>query len=154
MIRVCAATETHSFFPQRRSYPAAAFATPKTYPVANLATPKGIADGIESGQGESKPLSEKAPPKVMTTPTSRNVENESSGDAHPVASETSIEPKLKECVEEIIQITQANNGALPQGDSPHSGIEESSTWSKQRRYTSCCSSCNAEYISYCKFGHV
>ena len=41
-----------------------------TYPAANLATPKAIADGIESGQGESKPLSEKDAPKVMTTPAS------------------------------------------------------------------------------------
>ena len=64
---------------------AAALATPNTYPIANLATSKATADGIESGPGESKPLSEKDAPEVVTTPTSQYVENESSGDAHPVA---------------------------------------------------------------------
>ena len=109
------------------THPAAAFATPKSYPVANVATPKAIADGIESGQGESKPLSEKAPPKVLSTPMSHDVDNESSGDAHPVACVTSIEPKFKECVEEIIQIPQTDNSTLSQGDSLHSGIKESSS---------------------------
>ena len=45
-------------------------------------------------------------------PTSQYVENESSGDAHPVAGETSIKPKLEECIEEIIEIPQADNGLL------------------------------------------
>ena len=101
------------------THPAAAFATPNTYPVANLATPKATADGVASGPGESKPFSEKDAPDVMATPTSQYVENESSGDAHPVASETSIEPQLEECIEEIIEIAQADNGALLEGDSPH-----------------------------------
>ena len=57
-------------------------------------------------------------PEVVTTPTSQYVENESSGDAHPVAGETSIEPKLEECIEEIIEIAQADNGALLEGDLP------------------------------------
>ena len=91
-----------------------------TYPVANLATPKAITDGIESGEGESKPSSEKASPKVMTSPTSQFVENASSGDAHPIASEISIKPKVEACIEEIIDIAQADNGALLQGDSPNS----------------------------------
>ena len=90
-----------------------------TQPGANVATPKATANVVESGPGESEPLSEKDAPKVMTTPASQYVGDESSGDAHPVAGETSIEPKLEECIEEIVEIAQADNGALLEGDSPH-----------------------------------
>ena len=64
-------------------------------------------------------MSEKDAPGVMTTPASQDVENESSGDAHPVASETSIKSKLEKCIEEIVEIAQADNGALLDGDSAH-----------------------------------
>jgi hypothetical protein len=80
-----------------------------THSVANFATPKATADVIESGQGESNPLSEKDAPKFMTTPASQYVGDESSGDAHPVASETSIDPKVEECIQEIVEIAQADN---------------------------------------------
>ena len=79
-----------------------------THPVANRPTPKVTADVIESGQGESKQLSQKDALKVMTTPASQYVGNERSGDAHSVASETSIEPKSGQSIQINLQMAQTD----------------------------------------------
>ena len=64
-----------------------------THPVANFATPKATADAIENGQGNSKDLSEKEVPKIITTSASQYVGNESSGNTQPVA--TCATPEAK-----------------------------------------------------------
>ena len=116
-VAVPKATVPHSDQSSGDTHLVAAFATPNTHPVANVATPKATADGIESGPGESKSLSEKDAPEVMTTLASQDVENESSGDAHPVASETSIGPNPGLRFQQEVEIAQAHSGALSSNQS-------------------------------------
>ena len=58
-------------------------------------------------------------PSVTTTPAPQGVEDGSSGDAHPVERETNIKSKIQKCIEEIVEIAHADNGALLEGDSAH-----------------------------------
>ena len=66
-----------------------------TYPVANLATAQGIIDGIGSGEGDSNA-------------------------ARPIASEMSIKLKVKALIDEVVEVAEADNGALLLGASPNS----------------------------------
>ena len=70
-------------------------------------------------------MSEKDAPEVVKTPTSQYVENESTGDAHLVADETTIKSNIQKVIAETIEIAQADNGALEEGDSPECSRYES-----------------------------